>query len=153
VFALSESLSVREAMDRFPHIAYSRIPLYGRNIDDVTGVMLKADLYLASARDKHDSQLAELRRPIKAVADSLPLIALFELLIEEGHHIALVVDEYGGTAGVVTLEDVIETLLGLEIVDEMDTTADLQELARKLWQERAEKVEAEAEEALGPSSR
>jgi len=153
VFALSESLSVREAMDRHPRIAYSRIPLYGRNIDDVTGVMLKADLYLASARDRHDSKLAELRRPIKAVADSLPLMALFELLIEEGHHIALVVDEYGGTAGLVTLEDVIETLLGLEIVDEMDTTADLQELARKLWQERAEKVEAEAAEAPGPSSR
>ena len=80
-------------------------------------------------------------------------MALFELLLEEGHHIALVVDEYGGTAGVVTLEDVIETLLGLEIVDEMDTTADLQQLARKLWQERAEKVEADAAEALGPSSR
>ena len=66
------------------------------------------------------------------------LMDLFELLLGGRGHMALVVDEYGGTAGVVTLEDVIETLLGLEIVDEVDTTADLQELARDLWRKRAD---------------
>jgi CBS domain containing-hemolysin-like protein len=153
VFALDESLTVREAMDRHARIAYSRIPLYRSKIDDVTGVMLKADLFLASACDRHETRLAELRRPIRGVAGSLPLMALFELLIEEGQHIALVVDEYGGTAGLVTLEDVIETLLGLEIVDELDTTTDLQELARKLWRERADRIETEAATAPAESPR
>ena len=140
VFALDQALTVAETMERFPNIPYSRIPLYGKDIDDVTGVMLKADLYLASARDRHDAELAELRRPITAVAPSLSLMALLGLLIDGRQHIALVVDEYGGTAGVVTLEDVIETLLGLEIVDEVDTTADLQELARGLWRQRAAEI-------------
>jgi CBS domain containing-hemolysin-like protein len=137
MFALDESLTVGETMEKFPYIAYSRIPLYGKDVDDVTGIMLKADLYLASARDRHQTTLAKLRRPIKAVAPSMPLMDLFELLLDGRDHIALVIDEYGGTAGVVTLEDVIETLLGLEIVDEVDTTADLQELARDLWLKRA----------------
>jgi CBS domain containing-hemolysin-like protein len=140
VFALDEALTVRETMERFPDIPYSRIPLYGRSRDDVTGILLKADLYLASARDRHDVELSELRRPVEAVAPSLSLMALFKLLLDSGQHLALVVDEYGGLAGLVTLEDAIETLLGLEIVDELDTTADLQELARDLWRQRAAKL-------------
>lgn len=140
MFALDESLTVGEVMDRHPDISYSRIPLYGRNIDDVTGVMLKADLYLASARDRHDVRLVELRRPLRAVPATMSLTALFELLLDESRHVSLVVDEYGGVAGLVTLEDVIETLLGLEIVDELDATEDMQELARRLWRERARRL-------------
>ena len=137
MFTLDESLTVEETMARFPEIAYSRIPLRGRDIDDVTGIILKSDLYLASANDHHSMRLSELRRPIEAVAPSMSLMNLFELLLEGRDHVALVVDEYGGTAGVVTLEDVIETLLGLEIVDEADTAADLREHARELWRQRA----------------
>jgi CBS domain containing-hemolysin-like protein len=143
VFALDESLTVGQAMDRFPDIAYSRIPLFATGVDDVTGILLKADLYLASARDRHETRLAELRRPIQAVAPSMSLMTLFELLLDGQDHMALVVDEYGGTAGIVTLEDVIETLLGLEIVDEADTAADLQELARELWRQRAAELGVE----------
>ena len=73
----------------------------------------------------------------------MSLMTLFELLLDGQDHMALVVDEYGGTAGVVTLEDVIETLLGLEIVDEADTAADLQELARELWRKRAAELGVE----------
>ena len=152
VFALKESLTVGETMERFPEITFSRIPLYGRNLDDVTGLMLKADLYLASARDRHDATLAELRRPLQAVAPTLSLMALFELLLDGGQHLALVVDEYGGTAGIVTLEDLIETLLGLEIVDEMDTTVDLRELARSLWRKRARELELTPPAASGAST-
>ena len=140
MFALDESLTVGEVMERHPDIPYSRIPLYGRNIDDVTGVMLKADLYLASARDRHQAPLVELRRPLKAVPETMSLMDLFELLLDEGRHMLLVVDEYGGVAGLVTLEDAIETLLGLEIVDELDTTKDMQELARRLWKDRARRL-------------
>lgn len=146
MFALDKSLTVGETMQRFSEVAYSRIPLYGNDIDDVIGIMLKADLYLASARDQHHTSLAELRRPIQAVAPSMNLMDLLELLLDGGDHIALVVDEYGGTAGIVTLEDVIETLLGLEIVDEADTTTDLQEFARELWRKRSAELGVTARE-------
>lgn len=140
MFALNESLTVGEVMERHPDIQHSRIPIFGKNVDDVTGVVLKADLYLASARDRHDTPLVELRRPLKAVPETMSLMTLFEQLLDEGRHISVVVDEYGGIAGLVTQEDVIETLLGLEIVDEHDTTEDMQELARRLWKKRAKQL-------------
>ncbi|MEM9997605.1 MAG: hypothetical protein AAF809_07875, partial [Bacteroidota bacterium] len=72
--------------------------------------------------------------------DSLPLTALFEKLLAGGDHIALVVGEYGGTSGIVTMEDVVETLLGTEIVDEADTEQDMQHLARRQWAQRARRL-------------
>jgi CBS domain containing-hemolysin-like protein len=71
---------------------------------------------------------------------SLPIPDLFEKFVAQREHVALVVDEYGATSGLVTMEDVIETLLGLEIMDESDTIADLQLLARKNWESRAKKI-------------
>jgi CBS domain containing-hemolysin-like protein len=70
----------------------------------------------------------------------MSITKLFELLVGESRHMVILLDEWGGVAGLVTLEDLIETLLGLEIVDESDTTTDMQELARKLWRERAAKL-------------
>ena len=75
------------------------------------------------------------------VTESLPLRVLFERLMEQSAHIALVLDEYGGTSGIVTMEDLLETLLGLEIIDEGDAVPDMQELARQRWRERAAKLE------------
>jgi len=139
-FTLDETMTVAEAMAGHPEIPFSRIPLYGRNPDDIDSVLLKADLYLAGARDRHDTPLSELGGPLTAVSATMPITELFEVLIDEGRHMAVLVDEYGGVAGVVTLEDIIETLLGLEIVDELDTTEDMQELARSLWRERAARL-------------
>ena len=133
-------MTVGETLARHPEIPFSRIPLFGRDPDDVDSVLLKADLYLAGARDQHELRLAELSRPITAVATTMSIMELFGVLVGESQHMLIVLDEYGGVAGVVTLEDVIETLLGLEIVDESDTTTDMQELARSLWRERAYKL-------------
>lgn len=140
MFTLDESTTVAEAMTDHPEIPFSRIPLYGRNPDDIDSVLLKADLYLAAAHDRHDVALSELAGPLTAVSGTMPITDLLEVLIDEGRHMAVLVDEYGGVAGVVTLEDIIETLLGLEIVDEFDTTEDMQQLARNLWRERAAKL-------------
>ncbi|MEN8008548.1 MAG: CBS domain-containing protein, partial [Candidatus Krumholzibacteriota bacterium] len=86
---------------------------------------------------RNDRLLEELRREMPSVPATLPLRSLLDVLLETHRaHIALVIDEYGGTAGLVTLEDAVETLLGLEIVDEMDTNVDMQALARRRWAER-----------------
>ncbi len=135
--AFPQALTVNEVVQQFPMLAVSRIPIYEADIDSVTGFVLKSDILLAQANDKKQTTLKELGREIKKVAASTPLSELFDLLLNERAHIALVLDQYGGTDGLVTLEDVIETLLGMEIVDEADKADDMQKLARKQWEKRA----------------
>ncbi len=139
VFALSENLAVEETLSLHTQLTFSRIPVYGENLDKVTGFVLKSEVLLAG-QEKGDTLLSELRRPLVMIPGDLPLHSLFERLMNENAHIALVVDSYGGTEGVVTMEDFIETLLGLEIVDEVDTVEDMQAMAREQWRRRARKV-------------
>ncbi len=117
-------------------MVFSRIPVYGDSTDDVIGFVLKDDIFLKAAQDQLDIPIEELMRKIQVVHDTLPVAALFDKLVKEREQIALVVDEYGGVDGIVTMEDVIETLLGLEIVDEADRTVDMREKARARWRER-----------------
>jgi CBS domain containing-hemolysin-like protein len=119
---------------------FSRIPVYRETPDDVLGFVLKDVLFLQAARGELDKCVADLVRPMSVVPDSLPVPGLFDRLVSAREHIALVVDEYGGVDGIVTMEDVIETLLGLEIVDEADRTVDMREMARKRWRERRDRL-------------
>jgi CBS domain containing-hemolysin-like protein len=137
LFALSENLAVDETLSLHAHMPFSRIPLYGENLDQVTGFVLKSEILQAGQEKKGATLLSEIRRPLVVVPESLPLHQLFQRLMDEKAHIALAVDEYGGTQGVVTMEDFIETLLGLEIVDEVDTVEDMQAMAREQWRKRA----------------
>jgi len=138
ITALPERATVSEAMARLGDRPFSRLPVYRENIDQATGFVLKIDLLLNHADGRDDRPLTDLRRSMPSVPAGLPMRRLLEVLLETHRaHIALVVDEYGGTAGLVTLEDVVETLLGLEIVDEMDEHVDMQALARRRWKERA----------------
>lgn len=139
LFALSENLAVDETLSLHADIPFSRIPIYGENLDHVTGFVLKSDI-LQAGKDNGASLLSEMRRDLAVVTEALPLHRLFEQMMDEKAHIALVVDEYGGTQGVVTMEDFIETLLGLEIVDEVDTVEDMQAMAREQWRIRALKL-------------
>ncbi len=140
IFGLPEEQTAAQTVAEHPEMRFSRIPLFGRNRDDVTGFVLKSDLLLAAAQGRGETPLSELRRPLATVPAELSLSLLFDRLIDDRMQVALVIDEYGGTAGVVTLEDVVETLLGLEIVDEVDEVRDMQELAREKWRQRAEKL-------------
>jgi CBS domain containing-hemolysin-like protein len=84
-------------------------------------------------------KLSDIKRDIVIVPSSIVLFTLWEKLLEQKEHIALIVDEYGGVAGIVTMEDIIETLLGLEIIDEKDTVTDMQKFARERWNARQTK--------------
>lgn len=146
VYALPASETVGGVVERVQTCPFSRILVFRDTLDEVAGYVLKGDVLLRAARDEVAVPLAELTRELKPVPASLPLPVLFDDLLRAGAPIALVVDEYGGTAGVVTLEDLVETLLGSEIVDEADTHADMQELARLRWKRRAERLGIRVEE-------
>jgi CBS domain containing-hemolysin-like protein len=136
LFALKENLTVEETLSLHAQLPFSRIPIYGDNLDQMTGFILKSEI-LRAGRQNGAILLAEMRRPLMVVPDTLDLHQLFKRFMDEKTHIALTVDEYGGTQGVVTMEDFIETLLGLEIVDEIDTVEDMQAMAREQWRKRA----------------
>lgn len=138
VIAFPETATVDELVEA--KRPFSRYPVYGSSRDDITGYVLLSDALSHVADDNHDTPLGDLRRDLVAVPESRSVLELFEDLVEGGEHITLVLDEYGGTAGIATLEDVIETLIGLEITDETDTTEDMQVLARERWRDRASQL-------------
>lgn len=137
ISGLPQDITVTEAMDVRPSVPFSRLPLYETDLDHITGYMLRDDLLLYKARDQGDVKVENLKREIKTVPGTMSLSNLLEFLLDQRQHIALVVNEYGGTKGLVTNEDVVETLLGMEIVDEMDSVEDMQALARLQWEKRA----------------
>lgn len=136
----NEKTTIKNFFEKNQNVLVSRIPIYSKNPDNITGLVLKDEIYKEMALDNDDKTLADIRRDIIIVERNLPIPTLFEKLVQTKNHMALVVDDYGTVTGLVTMEDVIETLLGLEIMDESDTVADLQLQARKRWENRAEKV-------------
>ena len=140
VIAASEDETARDFLDRHADLPFSRIPVYHDKNDNVTGYVLKDDVLL-NLVDGHDEKtLQELRRDIIVVHKTLPIPDLLDTFIIKKEHLALVVDEFGGMEGIVTMEDIIETLLGLEIVDESDSEENMQALARKNWERRAKRL-------------
>lgn len=135
-----EASTVDDFHQQYKDTPFSRIPIFSETIDHVTGLVLRDDILTQLAEDKHSTTLAELRRNISIVEKDMPLPTLFDTLLVQRDHMVVVVDEYGGILGLVTMEDILETMLGLEIVDETDLVADLQRQARKKWQERAKKI-------------
>lgn len=132
-----ETRTVKDFYEAHQPLRFSRIPIYQKARDHVTGLVLKDDLLEHMIKGHGDWPLQKIKKEILAIDQDKRLPELFDALTKNRTHLAIVVDEYGGLAGLVTMEDVLETLLGLEIVDELDAVADLQDLARKKWEERA----------------
>ncbi|MBK1791626.1 CNNM domain-containing protein [Persicirhabdus sediminis] len=137
VFALSEEVKVEEFFHKYDYVQFSRIPIYEGRRDQVKGFVLRSDLLLAQARGNSENRLSNYSREIEVTLDSIPLSSVFDEMLKTRAQIMLVVDEYGSMKGVLTLEDMLETLLGLEIIDERDKNVDMQQLARDLWKKRA----------------
>lgn len=137
ISAFSEEMSTMDALKHVTQTPFSRLPIYRADIDDITGFVLKDDVLVLNAQGQGDKKLKSLRRDILAVPDLISLSTLFDHFLKDRQHIAIIVDEHGGTEGLVTLEDLIETLMGIEILDEKDNVENMRALARKKWVERA----------------
>ena len=140
VAALKADLTIDEALSTPDRVPFSRLPIYTQHVDAITGFVLREDLLVAQNQGKGSALVGSFHRDMVAVLDTLPLSKLMETLLQERQHIALVVGEYGETEGIVTLEDVVETLLGIEILDEGDQVEDMQQVARDLWKKRAHRM-------------
>lgn len=140
MISADETQAIGDFHDQHPNLRFSRIPVYEGSQDKVTGYVLKDTILTKLLEGKGDDALASIRREVLVVKESFPIPELFSHFTAKREHIALVVDDFGGTAGLVSMEDVIETLLGLEIVDEQDNATDMQALARKQWEERARSI-------------
>ena len=140
VLAVEENKTLRELFEIKKTMRFSRIPVFRETIDNIRGYVLKYDILEKLASDEFDHSIKELTREITVIFEHYTIPAVLEILMSKREQIALVVDEYGGMAGIGTLEDILETLLGLEIQDESDRDVDMQQLARKQWTERAKKL-------------
>lgn len=134
----SEKMTLKEFYGNQLHRIYSRIPVYDDNPDFITGFVLKQTVLEELAEDQFDKQLKEIRRPILAYNEEALVSDVWEEMLKRKEHIVQVQNEYGCFLGIVTMEDIIETIIGQEIVDESDTVVDLQAYAREKWR-RAQK--------------
>lgn len=139
VAVADENLTLQDFLQNKNYLKYSRIPVYSEDDENITGYVFRQSVFEHLAEDKHTMTLKEIKRNIIIAPDSIVLFSLWERLLDKKEHIALIVDEYGGLDGIVTMEDIIETLLGLEIVDEKDTIPDMQKFARERWETRQAK--------------
>ena len=136
VAALPENLTVEEGLEHLGERPFNRIPVYRSNIDSVSGVVYRPTMLEVALAGEGKKTLADLANPVFRVSEELPVLALQDLFLKRKEHLFLVEDEYGQTAGIVTLEDAIETLLGREIMDESDKVEDMQQLARSSYRQR-----------------
>jgi CBS domain containing-hemolysin-like protein len=137
IMALPENMKISDSLKQITETPFSRLPLYRKHIDAITGFVRKDDVLISTTQKRGNETLKALKRNIIAVPESVSLTSLLERFLKDRQHIAIVVNEYGGADGLVTLEDLIETLMGLEIMDETDDVEDMRSLARKQWLERA----------------
>jgi len=137
LFTLPVDMSIGEIVDNMIELPFSRIPIHPREGEGIGHYVLKNEVLLAAAHDEKEKKLLQLGRQILVVPEMVSLPRLFENLLHRRELIALIVDEHGGVCGVVTMEDILETIVGIEVVDETDETVDLQRLARQRWEKRA----------------
>jgi CBS domain containing-hemolysin-like protein len=140
IFALDESMSIHEVIKTQPAIfKFSRIPIYKDSIENITGIVLTKKIFKQDIEDK-SVPLSSIKKEMFAINENIPVSKALDLFIGKKEHMFLVTDNYDQTDGIITLEDCVETILGVEIMDESDTTEDMRELAKlKMKQKRKEK--------------
>jgi len=136
VFALDETLTCEEVIRQYQPLRFSRIPIYSGSIDNTTGFVMRFEILRHFSNHEGQKRLKELKKPLHAVPPSASVGLLLDQFIDLREHIFLVIDEHGGVAGIITLEDAIEAVLGVEIVDELDSVDDMRMLAKEQWEAR-----------------
>ncbi len=140
VFSVQENTTVEAFLREHEEIRFSRIPIFSDDPDHLEGFVLRSDLLLAQANGQGDDALKSFQREMPVLPKAQTLAQAFNEVMRVRAHIVQVVDEFGSPIGILTLEDIVETLLGLEIVDEGDEAVDMQEQARRLWRRRARRM-------------
>lgn len=141
VMAVSNHDDLDKVIANHEFARFSRFPVYEGKVDHIIGFVHKHDVLYSLAKEPEKKTIADLeKREMAAIDEDTPINVIFEKMMENRQQIAMVLDEYGGLAGIVSMEDLMETLLGLEIVDEFDGKKDMQAYARQLWKERAKKL-------------
>jgi len=141
VVVANEEMTLQEFLKNKDFLHFSRIPIYHDNRDNITGYVFREMVFEKLAEDQFDLRLKDIKRPIISFPENITLFKVWEKLLENKEQISLVTDEYGGMDGIATLEDIIETLLGFEIVDEKDTVDDMQKYAMERWKTKQKKYE------------
>lgn len=141
VLMFQKDMTVGEVIKQHKILPYSRIPIYNETADDIKGYVLRHEIYKRVAADEHEIKLEKIAREIHAVPETNSVAHVLNEFIAKQDHIFVVIDEYGGTAGLITLEDTVETLLGIEILDESDRVADLRQLARRRYEGQLELIQ------------
>jgi CBS domain containing-hemolysin-like protein len=139
VAVADEEMSLDEFLENKRYLRFSRIPVYSDNIENITGYVFRQTVFEKLAEDEEGLKLKDIKRQIIIAPETISLFDLWETLLETTEQIALIVNEYGGMEGIVTMEDVIESLLGFEIIDEKDTISDMRQYARERWKKRQAK--------------
>ena len=138
--AFNKNETVAHVMEKNKQIRFSRIPVYSIDLDHVEGIVHRYKILEAASHDLDDLLLEKLMSPIHRVPEQISVAAVLDQFIKRREHLFLVIDEYGSTAGIVTLEDTVETLLGVEIVDEYDNVEDMRQFALEKWRAKKEKM-------------
>ena len=136
VFAVNKTNSVREVLDKYNDIEFSRIPVYEDGLDNIIGIVRRHVLLKSKAEDQFDVTMGELAKPIHAVEENDSVGDVLDEFVKRREHLFMVKDQFGQVAGLITLEDAIETLLGVEIVDETDSVVDMRKLALDNWRKK-----------------
>jgi CBS domain containing-hemolysin-like protein len=136
IFALDKTSSVREVLDKYNDIEFSRIPVYEEELDNIIGIVRRHVLLKSKAEDQFDVTMGELAKPIHTVEENDSVGDVLDEFVKRREHLFMVKDQFGQVAGLITLEDAIETLLGIEIVDETDSVVDMRKLALDNWRKK-----------------
>ena len=139
VSVADEQISLENFLQNKDYQRFSRIPIFAEKEGNITGYIFRPTVFEKPTEDLNKLQIKDIKREMAVVPETMPVFNVWEILLEKKEHIALIVDEYGEMDGIVTMEDIIETLLGIEIVDEKDTVADMQQYARERWKIKQEK--------------
>ena len=132
----SEKMTLREYYDSDAYDHFSRIPVYADSPEFITGYVLRGDALEELTEDQFQKTLGEIKRSLLYFNEEMNVSDIFDAMLKEKSQIGVVIDEYGCLQGIITFEDVIETIFGLEIIDEMDVVTDMQQYARERWQMR-----------------
>ncbi|WP_026376509.1 CNNM domain-containing protein [Aestuariibacter salexigens] len=137
VFSIPQDMTVETFFHKHSKVEFSRIPVYeGSETEHINGFVLKSDLLLAQARGNGHKPVSEYIKSMATLLNSMPLSSTFDYFLQRREHMLMVVDEYGGLEGILTLEDLLESLLGVDIVDETDRSTSMKKLAKFMWRKR-----------------